>query len=147
MTVGEPKPDIESSIWIGRPSQEIWSFLADIPNETQWRSGLIEAKWTSDPPYDVGSTALYVFDGVGDWPWTITELEEPRIISWDVTGGRFEGAHGGYQITPEGSGSHLTNYARMKRSAFMKIFLLVMKPRIKRQFDGDLERLKAIMEA
>lgn len=147
MTSDRSEPDIESSVWIARPPEAIWSYLAEVSNETQWRSGLIEAQWTSDPPHGVGSTALYVFEGAGDWPWTIAEWEEPRIVCWDVTGGRLEGARGGYRIEPEDTGSRVTNYARMKRSAFMRIFMLFMKPRIKRQFDGDLEKLKAIMES
>ena len=105
------------------------------------------AQWVSDPPHGVGSTGLHLVEGIGDWPWTATEWEELRIMSWYVTGGRFEGAHAGYRVAPEDGGSRVTIHMRAKPSVPMRILMLVMKPIIRGQFAGDLERLKAIMEA
>ncbi len=68
-------------------------------------------------------------------------------MSWDVTGGRFEGARAGYRVAPEDAGSRVTIHMSVKPSPLMGILMLVMKPRIRRQLAGDLERLKAIMEA
>jgi hypothetical protein len=68
-------------------------------------------------------------------------------MSWDVTGGRFEGAHAGYRITPEDAGSRMTLHMSMKSSALMRILLLIMKWRMRSQLAADLEKLKAIMEA
>ena len=147
MTSDKAEPAMESSIWIARPPEEVWGYLADISNETQWREAATDAKWISDPPHGVGSTGFLFFEGAGDWPVKMTEWEEPYIMSWDVTGGRFEGSHGSYRIAPEDGGSRVTNHSRFKRSALMRILLLIMKRRIKRGLDADLEKLKAIMEA
>ena len=105
------------------------------------------SQWTSDPPHGVGSTGLTVVEGIGDCPWKATEWEEPHIMSWDVTDGRFEGAHAGYRVMPEDGGSRVTIHIRVKQSALMSILMLIMKRRMRRQLAGDLERLKAIMEA
>jgi hypothetical protein len=90
---------------------------------------------------------LNVVEGVGDWPWKVNEWEAPRIMSWVATGGRFEGTQAGYRVVPEDAGSRVTMHMRVKQSALMRILMLIMKPRIRGQLAGDLERLKDIMEA
>lgn len=147
MTSVLPKPDIESSIWIARPSEDIWKYIYDVSNDTQWREGVNSAKWISDPPYGVGSTGLHIIEGIGDWPWTAIAIEEPHIMAWEVTGGRFEGSHGAYRIEPEGNGSRFTLETQMKRNVVISLLMLILKGRIERQNAIDLEKLKIILEA
>jgi hypothetical protein len=141
-----PDPGIEISTWIASPPEEIWNYLSDVSNDPQWRDSMIEAKWVSDPPYGVGSSGLNVVEGVGDWPWKITEWKEHRSASWVVTGSRFVGSQGGYSIEPEDAGSRITLLAQFNPTTFMRIFMVIMKGRIRREFAADLEKLKAIME-
>ena len=147
MTSTSPKPDIETLTWIARTPEDIWNYLYDVSNEPQWRGGVKAAQWISDPPHGIGSTGLHVVEGMGDWPWRMTEWEKPRIMSWVATGGRFEGAHAGYRIAPEDAGSRVTIHMRVKPSALMSVLLFIMKRRMRRQLAADLGRLKAIMEA
>jgi len=144
--VKQYEPDVECSLWIERPPEEVWDYLADVSNEPQWRD-IIEARWISDPPYGVGSTGLHVIKGVGDWPWKVTEWDEHRSASWIVTGNRFEGSHAGYRVAPEDAGSLVTLNVQFKSSAFMRLVKPIMKRRMKHQFAAELTKLKAIMEA
>ncbi|MFZ0546543.1 MAG: hypothetical protein WAM60_13945 [Candidatus Promineifilaceae bacterium] len=73
------RPDIESSIWIERPPEDIWDFLSIVSTDTQWRNGITDGKWISDPPHGVGSTGLHLVEGIGDWPWQVTVFEKPHI--------------------------------------------------------------------
>jgi uncharacterized protein YndB with AHSA1/START domain len=141
------EPDIESSIWIARPPQEVWNYLVDVSNDTQWRDGVTDARWDSGPPHGVGSTGLHAGQGTDVMTWRVTEWEEPLIFSWDVTGGRFEGGHAGYRLAPEEAGSRMTLHISVKPSVLMRILMLFMKGRIGRQLAADLEKLKVIMEA
>ena len=147
MTSDRPEPDIESSIWIGRPPQDIWDYIVDVSNDAHWRDGVNSAKWISDPPHGVGSTGLHIIEGIGDYPWKATAFEAPHILAWEVTGGRFEGGHGAYRIEPEGDGSRFTIETRVKRSVIMSLLMLILKGRLKRQNAIDLEKLKTILEA
>jgi hypothetical protein len=147
MTSDRPEPDIESSIWIARTPEDIWNYIAEVSTDAQWRDDVTDARWISDPPYGIGSTGLHIIEGIGDWPWTTTALEEPRIMAWVVTGGRFEGSHGAYRIEPEGDGSRFTLETRMKRSVIISLLMLILKGRIRRQNAIDLAKLKAILEA
>ena len=141
-----PKPDIESSILIARPPEDVWRYVYDVSNDTQWRDGVNSANWISDPPYGVGSKGLHIIEGIGDWPWTATAYEEPHSMSWKVTGGRFEGSQGAYRIEPEGNGSRFTLETQMKRGVVMSLLMLFMKGRLKSQNALDLEKLKTILE-
>lgn len=142
-----PRPDIESSIWIARPPEEIWNYVMDISHEVQWRTGVTNAQWVSDPPHGVGSTGLHIAEVFGEVPWKVIEWEEPQNVSWVFTGGRFKGVHGGYRVAPEDTGSRVTIHARAKRLSLAKIVMLIMKRSLNRQNTADLEKLKAIMEA
>lgn len=140
------KPDIEVSIWIARSPEEIWDYLCDASNDVLWRYGVYLGQWITEPPYGVGSTGFHIVKSLGDYPWKIAEWEEPNIMSWDVTDGRFEGVRSGYRIAPEDSGSRVTLHMSVNRNVLSRIMVFVMKRTMKRQLAGDLERLKAIME-
>jgi len=144
--VKQYEPDVESSTWIARPPEEIWDYLTDVSNEPKWRDIMIEARWVSDPPYGIGSTGLNVVKGVGDWPWEITEWDEPYSMGWDVTGGRFEGSHGGYYVVSENAGSRVSAHAQFKPGTYMRILKPIMIRYLGRQFAAELEKLKAILE-
>jgi hypothetical protein len=146
MASNMPRPDIESSIWIARAPEDIWNFFSVISTDAQWRNGVIDAKWISEPPHKVGSTGLHIIEGVGDYPWKVSKFEEPRIMAWEVTGGRFEGNHGAYRIAPDGDGSRVTIETRFKQGIVMWFLGLLLKGMLKRGNATDLEKLKTILE-
>ena len=147
MTSVLPKPDIEVSIWIARPPEDVWKYVSDISHDPQWQESVNSAKWISDPPHGVGSTGLHIIKDIGDWPWTATAFEEPHSLAWKVTGGRFEGSQGAYRIEPEGNGSRFTYETQIKRSVVIRLLMPILKGRIKSQNAIALEKLKAILEA
>jgi uncharacterized membrane protein len=40
---------------IARPADEVFIFLDDVTNNTQWLRGMVSCTWTTDPPTRVGS--------------------------------------------------------------------------------------------
>lgn len=147
MTTALHKPFIESSIHIDRSPEAMWDYLADVSHDTQWRDGVQGAAWVSDPPYEVGSSGLHLVDGIGDWPWTVIAWEPPRVMAWDVTGGRFKGAQGAYRVDPDGDGSLFALEINPPSSFIAKLMMRFLKGRIERANAVDLAKLKAIMEA
>lgn len=147
MTSGETWNSFQASIEIARPPEDVWRFLSDVSNDTRWRTGVTSARMISDPPYGAGSTGLHVVRGIGDWPWTITEWDEPRIMAWDVTGSMFRVSHASYGINAEGAGSRVTVETRLKPSVLMRVLMLIMKRTMRRQTASDLEKLKEILDA
>lgn len=134
---------MENSIFIARPPEDIWTFLTDIDNDRKWRKGLMETHWTSDEPSQLGSTAVYVFKGIGEVHWKLTEWEEQRVIGWDYIGGRLDGGHGSYRMEPENGGTRMTMRMELIAGVLFRMFLRLF---VSRQNDGDLKTLKAVME-
>ncbi len=46
----------EKSIFINRPPQEVFDYITNPDNDSDWRSTAVSAEWTSDGPVGVGST-------------------------------------------------------------------------------------------
>jgi len=84
---------------------------------------------------------------MGDAPWIIAEWEELHIVSWDFSDGRFKGVRAGYRISPEGAGSRVTIHVSANQNVLFRIMMFAIKRFFIRQLAGDLDRLKAIMEA
>ena len=143
MTTDKPNVTIENSIFIARPPEDIWNFLSDIVNDQQWRKGVIDTRWTSGESFSLGSTAVYVIEGIGEVHWKLTEWEDQRVMGWDYIGGRFDGGHGSYRMEPEAGGTRMMMRMELRVGV---IFGIIMKFIVTCQMAGDLKKLKAIME-
>jgi len=55
----------EKSIFINRDQQEVWDFISNPVNNTQWKRGAISAEWTSEGPPGVGATLREVAKFMG----------------------------------------------------------------------------------
>ena len=143
MTTARPNITIENSIFIARPTADIWIFLSDIVNDQQWRKGVTDTRWVSGEPTMLGSTAVYDIEGVGEVTWKLTEWDAQHVMGWDYIGGRLDGGHGSYRMEPEAGGTRMM--MRMEISANI-ILEIIIKFVVKRQMAGDLKKLKAFME-
>lgn len=82
--------EIEASIDIDRPAQEVFDYLADMSNNPRWQQGQQSCTWTSEPPLRMGSTydqkAKFLgFSIVSSFE--VVELEPGRKIRIKTTGG------------------------------------------------------------
>ncbi len=50
--------DSSASIHIDRPPTDVFDFVMDVPNDATWRTGVVEAAYTSSGPTGVGSTGF-----------------------------------------------------------------------------------------
>ncbi len=79
MEDGEELPllHVEDSIFINRPKEVVFAFVADATNDPRWRADVISAEATSDGPIAGGSTFRWVLD---------TPLRRSREVEVEVTG-------------------------------------------------------------
>ena len=101
---------------------------------------LIDTRWTSGEPPILGSTAVYIFEGIGEVHWKLTEWEDQRVMGWDYIGGRLDGGHGCYCMEPEAGGTRML--MRMEKRAGV-IFRIIMKFIVTRQMAGDLKKVES----
>jgi uncharacterized membrane protein len=143
----------ESSIVIERPVEEVFAFLADLEKDVDWRREWVDGKKTSEGPIGLGSTFRLVGKAFGsrfDVDYEMTEYAPNRIAAWKSVSGPlplrfwriFEPVDGGTRVT-------------IRYEAEPRGFLELVKPLVgplltsmgKRQLEGDLPKLTALMKA
>ena len=100
---------VQVSIVINRPLEEVFAFLSDLENNLKWRSGMIEAKKTSAGPIGVGTTYRMINNFFGrqvEGEAVVTEYEPNRKYATMNKSGlpiktqrTFEPVEGGTRVT------------------------------------------------
>ena len=99
-----------SSIVINRPIEEVFAYMNDPANDTQWQSVVVESKVTSEGPVGVGTTGFNVIRFLGrkiEANYEITEHEQNKKSTIKSTSGpipftgtrTFESVEGGTRVT------------------------------------------------
>jgi len=138
----------ELSIVIDRPIEELFAFLPDLENDVKWRSEWVEAVNTSGDSLGVGATFRLTSEFLGrriPTVYEVIEYEPDRSAAWKTMSGplplifrrTFERLEGGTRVA--------TRY-EAEVGGFLKLVLPLLAGRVKRQHEGDLLKLKELME-
>ena len=139
----------EMSIVIDRPAEDVFAFLSDLENDVKWRREWVEARNTSQGPIGVGATFLLVSEVLGrrsEVVYEVTEYEPNRMAAWKTVSGpmpltfrrSFDGVEGGTRVTVRYDG---------EMRGFFKLAAPLLVSMGRRQLEGDIPRLKELMEA
>lgn len=82
-----------ATIAINRPAADVFDYVMEVPHDAQWRSGVVEAAFTSDGPFGVGTTGFdrieartlprrLLTSSFPPWTWPTTRL----ALSWYLLG-------------------------------------------------------------
>jgi uncharacterized protein YndB with AHSA1/START domain len=144
----EPEP-IESMIVIDAPIERVWAEIADIEGQPRWMHEMKAVRLTGPGAVGVGTTGeadvRVLGISVSD-PVTITEFEPPNRF-----GIRHEGAFKGHGlITLESGADATTTIVRWEEVLIPPVLphlaALAMTPTLAGIFQGDLVRLKELVE-
>jgi len=132
---------------IDAPPAEVFAYLSNLDNLSEWQMGVTSARRTSDGEMGVGATALVARDLMGqtiEAPLTVTEYDPPRrlTIGSEVSGVK---AQGTLELAPaeDGAATDLT-FAMEIRGSMLTTF---MEPMIAGAAGGDIEAsLKRLQE-
>jgi hypothetical protein len=140
---------IELSIVIKRPIEEAFAFLANLENDVKWHSAFVEVRKTSGGCLGVGARFL-VFEGVlgrrtPGTEYEVTEYEPNRIAAWKTVSRplrlkfwrTFERVESGTRFAVRYEG---------EPRGFLKLAWPLITRMVKRQQEGDMPKLKELME-
>ena len=141
--------EIEHTIVINRPVDEVFSFISRVENCPLWQSWAVEARVTSEGPMTVGTRYVYVAQFLGrriESAGEVTAFEPNRRYAWKVTSGpipmeadtTFDGSNGATKVTTT---------ARGEPGGFFKLAEPVLVRVVRRQTETDCNNLKDLMEA
>jgi len=141
--------ELELTTVINRPIEEAFGFLSNLENDIKWRSEWVETKHTSGGSPGVGATFSLVGKFLGRRVPTIYEVieyEPNRSAAWKTVSSplpltfrrTFERVEGGTRFT--------IRYEAELRG-FFKLVMPLLGGSVKRQHEGDLRKVKELMEA
>ena len=102
--------DLSATTLINRPTAEVFDYVMKVPHDAQWRSGVVEAAFTSSEPIGVGATGFDRVEANGREAvatWTVAEYESGRYARWTLDSGPIRGS-GGYVCEPDQDGTRFT---------------------------------------
>ena len=142
--------DVQTEVVIDRPRDVVAAFAADPARATRWYRNIRSAAWVTPPPASVGSRIAFVARFLGR---TISYVYEVRE---DVAGERFvmSMAEGPLRMETTyvwsdapGGGTRMTLRNRGEPSGFAAIAAPLLARAMRRANEGDLSRLKSLLEA
>lgn len=141
--------NLSATIFINRPAAEVFDYVLDVPHDVEWRTGVLEAAFTSEGATGVGTTGIERFKLIGqemEATWTIFEYKPGRLARWTLDSGPIQG-RGGYVCEQCGAGMNFTLEAYVKPSGVYRLLGPIFGMLGRRQNLDDVVKLKALLEA
>ncbi|MBV9416688.1 MAG: SRPBCC family protein [Solirubrobacterales bacterium] len=139
-------PSASSEIIINCPSEELFAFLADPENDTQWRSGVLDLERVSGS--GIGARYAQGVKGPGGRripaDIEITELTPGKAIAFQTFRGPVR-PRGRYVLSTADGGTRV----RFELEADVKGLKRIMSPMVQKTMNnevGQLDRLKHLIE-
>jgi hypothetical protein len=140
--------NLSASTLIERSAADVFDYVMEVPHDAQWRTGVVEAGFTSDEPRGVGTTGFDRVEANGREmvaTWTVFEYEPGSHARWTLDSGPIQGS-GGYLCNPAPSGTEFTLEAHVKPSGWFRLLGPIFGIIGRRQNHADVQRLKALLE-
>ncbi len=137
-----------ATILINRPAAEVFDYVMEVSHDAQWRTGVVEAAYTSDGPIGVGTTGFDRIEANGRQmvvTWTVFESEPGALARWMLDSGPIRGS-GGYICEQSGEGTRFTLEAHVKPAGWYRLLGPIFGRIARRQNLADVHTLKAILE-
>lgn len=139
----------ETSVFINRPQQEVFDFIANPDHIAEWSSSLETVELASEGPVGEGSKLRSVAKFLGrevESTAEITSWNPPHQFSQKSTGGPIP-----YEVTficeTQENGTLLIQSAQAELGGFFKLAEGLVGKQFEKQFESDLENLKDLLES
>jgi uncharacterized protein YndB with AHSA1/START domain len=137
---------LEFTITINRPPSEVFAYLTDPQHLPEWQSSALEAK--ADRPMGVGTRIMDVRKFLGrrvESTVEVTEYEPDSKFSLKALSGPipFQAHH---TLRADDGGTRLTFVGEGEPGGFFKLAGPLVARQAERQFKGDFETLKDLLE-
>lgn len=137
-----------ATIVINRPMADVFDYVMEVAHDAQWRTGIVEAAYTSDGPLGVGTTGFDRISANGRdmvAEWTTVEYEPGLLARWTFDSGPLRGS-GGYICEQAGGGTRFTLEADVKPTGMYRWLGPIYGMIVRRLNSADVRKLKSILE-
>ncbi|MFQ5902509.1 MAG: SRPBCC family protein [Candidatus Binatia bacterium] len=140
---------VEHSVVINRATEEVFAFLTNFENNSQWQSGIIETRQTPQSLTGVGTTVREVRQFMGrqiDATGEIIEYEPDSKICLKSISGPFQ-FKGSYTLESVEGGTKLAVVFEVQLSGFFRLAQSMVARELSKQIEADFSNLRVMLEA
>jgi uncharacterized membrane protein len=146
--------DVTARVEVRRPRTEVAAFMTDPANDPAWIGGVREVRVETPPPLRAGSRVARVAAFLGrrvEYVNEITELDPGRVLDMRSVKAPFP-----MRVTysfedrdpgADGAGTVVRNRVQGDPGGFFALFGPLLAPLVRRSVQGDLERLRDLLES
>jgi uncharacterized protein YndB with AHSA1/START domain len=135
---------------IARPAAEVFAFLEDAENNTQWLRGMVSCRWTTEPPVRVGSRYEQEARFMGKeirTSFEVTELEPARLVTIRSREGSSFPLTVRREVQPSGPARcRVTETVHSDPRGFYRICEPLLRLLVRRNIRRDYRRLEVMLE-
>jgi uncharacterized protein YndB with AHSA1/START domain len=138
---------IDFSVEIDRPPSEVFEYLTDAEKVPEWQSSAIEVRWEGEKAVGARINEVRKFLGRRiESEVEVTAYEPPRRFALKSSSGPvpFSAEH---VLSPVNGGTKIDFGAEAEPGGFFKLGEGIVRRTAERQFKGDFETLKDLLEA
>lgn len=143
------KRKVETQVVINRPIEDVFAYVIDLNNLTQWDTGVLEAEYTSEDPIGVGTTYRHVIQFLGrrlETEGKVIEFEPNKKISYKSESGPGSGeVYIAFETT--NGDTRVTQRIKAEFGGLFKLAEPIVFRSMQRQNEASLATLKDILEA
>jgi hypothetical protein len=140
-----------ASVVIDRPIDEVFAFLADGYNDKKFSPRVLEIEKATDGPPGLGTVYRSTVKDAGlktKREFELTEFVAPTRIRWtERSKNIITASEGGYDLSPEGSGTRVRIYNVLEGHGFGKLLLPMALRQARKGADEFGGAIKAAVEA
>jgi hypothetical protein len=140
--------NVEESIIINRPVDEVFAFVADQTNGPKWQSGLLEVRRITEGPVGVGTKHRAVRKFMGRRLEATNEYmvyEPNKEVTFTGTAGSTEFQHS-YLTETTTEGTKLTSRMEMRSKGLFGLAEPLIASSLRREFLASMGELKDLLE-
>lgn len=141
--------EVESSIVIDRPVDEVFAFVADQTNAPRWQHGLVEVRRTTEGPIGVGTRHTAVRQFMGRTMELTNEyvgFERNERVTFEADSGSMR-VKVSYLTEAVPEGTHLTCRMLAEPRGPMRLMQPLVARSMKKEFVTDDRVLKELLES
>jgi carbon monoxide dehydrogenase subunit G len=141
--------DIDHSVTIDRPLEEVWDFVSDPANNPQWQSGVIQSDQSPIGPIGVGTRVRIVRRLMGQRMELVletTEFAPYEKFAFKSLSGPLD-VSGFLAVAATDTGTEVTYRGTGKAAGVLGLGETIIAGLVNKQISDDLKALKALLES
>jgi uncharacterized membrane protein len=141
--------NVEHSIIINRPIEEVFAYVSDLRHSAEWQTGLLEVRKKTEGPLHVGTEFAFVRKFLGkklESSNRFIEYKPNSLVTFEIPSGPVPG-EASYLFESAPEGSKVTSKIEIRTEGFSRLAEPLVAASLRRDVQANLGTLKNLLES